>query len=223
MRSFFGVNPPVDRNRPITNPFGFYNPLLAATNQSMVLRTKKGDRSIEIEIPRASQDITDFSIPVSPHFKDSSRSIASVGEGDFDDSGKERAPTMTDREITSSFPQGMPEDEAKRNEIERGLGLIPSDSGVVEQSKSYLASLDIVKQLYRIGRFEKALLETDDLLRTYQTDPKLHQMRGTLLDRLGRTELAIKAWSQALRFDPANQSLRKFVERRSQRMPASKP
>lgn len=52
---------------------------------------------------------------------------------------------------------------------------------------------------------------------SYQTDPRLHQMRGTLLDRMGRTELAIKAWQQALRFDQGNQTLRRFVDRREQK------
>lgn len=219
-RSFFALDPPAKRNQPIVNPFGNYNPAYAA-NQTMILRTKKGDRSVEIEIPRAAQDISDFSIPVSPAFRESSRGIASEGDS-LEEGTRDRPPTQTDREITAGFPQGAPEDEAKRNEIERGLGLIPSETNVVDQNKSYLASLDQVKQLYRAGRYEKALLDTDDLLRTYQTDPRLHQMRGTLLDRLGRTELAVKAWNQALRFDPSNQGLRKFIERRQQRLGLTK-
>ena len=54
----------------------------------------------------------------------------------------------------------------------------------------------------------------DDVLKLYQTDPKLYEMRGTLLDRLGKADLAFKSWNQALRFDPANQVLRRFVERK---------
>jgi len=80
-----------------------------------------------------------------------------------------------------------------------------------------------VKQLYRVARYEAALLEVDELLVVYPTDSKIHEMRGTLLDRLGRTDLAIRSWNQAIRLNPGNESLRRFVERRAntKRSPAS--
>ena len=88
---------------------------------------------------------------------------------------------------------------------------------------SYLAALDHIKQLYKGARYEAALLEIDELVRAYPTDPKIYEMRGTLLDRLGRGDLAIKSWNQALRFDPGNQSLRRFIERKQQKRSLASP
>jgi len=227
--------------RPIQNPFGdFYENEKNDPNQSMILRTKKGDRSVEIELPRSDQNMTDFVIPVSPSFKDSGRSIASSGGGgntdntnamQFDsasasgqtDDFKARPPTPTDREIERTFPQSKPEDEDKRHDIETGLGLVPAQDQTPQQDMSYLASSDHIKQLYKFGRFEAAVLATDDLIRSYPTDPKLYEMRGTLLDRLGKPDLALKSWNQALRFEPTNAALRKFVERRAQRRSIASP
>jgi len=208
---------------PIHNPFGSY--YSGAPNEQappMVLRTKKGDRSVEVEIPRGGQEISDFVIPVSPAFRDGrgGRSLASVdgagapAEADMDESYRERRPTIADREITSNMPHGSFEDESKRHEIEQGLGLVTADNETPEHDGSYLASIDHIKQLYRMSRYEAALIETDEMIRTYQTDPRLYEMRGTLLDRVGRTELALKSWNQALRFEPGNAALRKFVDRR---------
>jgi predicted RNA polymerase sigma factor len=45
-------------------------------------------------------------------------------------------------------------------------------------------------------------------------------MRGTLLDHLGQRQMAVQAWTQALRFQPDNATLRKFLE---QRTPAGAP
>jgi Flp pilus assembly protein TadD len=115
--------------------------------------------------------------------------------------------------MTKSLSQGHPEDERRRQEIEKGLELTtPEDGANPDMDSSYLAGLDHIKYLYRLERFEAALIDTDDLIKKYQTDPKLYEMRGTLLDRLGRRELAMRSWNQALRFSPENKRLRRFLE-----------
>ncbi len=208
-------------SKPIANPFTsqYANPLDDPKNSNMVLRTKKGDRSIEIELPRVDQGMTDFVIPVSPHFKDGGRSPASVGDDQIDETYKERRAGYTDREIISGMPQGVPEDAERRRSIEDGLGLSPSADSLPDHASnsSYLAGIDRVKQLYRMGRFEAALLDIDEMVRLYPTDPKLHAMRGTCLERLGKPDLAIKSWQQSLRFDPTNLSLKRFVDRKVQK------
>ena len=224
-KSLFGINDS-DRVKPIANPFYGYKGPGADPSQNMILRTKKGDRSIELEIPGDSQRLSDFVLPVSPLFKDSSRSPASYSgnSGDsgtpaesVDESYKTRSPSISDREIASSMSHNSPELDASRQAIESSLNLTPSDDdGAPDRSTSYLASLDHVKQLYRASRYEAALLEDDDLIKQYQTDATLYEMRGTLLDRLGKRELAVRAWSQALRLDPKNESLRKFIDRKRQ-------
>lgn len=218
-RSVFALDTNSGRQPPIQNPFGneyVHN----QGRENIVLRTKKGDRSIEVELPGDTANMTDFVVPTSPGFKDEGRSPAS---GEFGSEYKDRTPTMTDREITHNFPQALPEDLDARREVEEGLGVVQSEDSVPARDKSYLAALDHVKQLYKGARYEAALLEVDEMLRAYPTDPKLYTMRGTLLDRLGRTELALKSWNQALRFDPKNASLRRFVERKSEQRKLASP
>lgn len=207
--------------KPIASPFADYRSNAKDPAQAMVLRTKKGDRAVEIELPGDAQHMSDFVIPVSPAFKNMDRKIASSGSGmeesdlTTENAYKNRTPTLSDREIIRDFPQGSPDDEAQRVDIEQTLDLTQSaDDMITESTPSYLASLDHIKQLYKIGRYEGALIEADELLRQFPTDPKLHEMRGTLLERLGKRELALRSWNQALRFNPNNQSLRKFIERK---------
>ena len=162
-------------------------------------------------VPRAAGDMTDVTVPVAPAFADGNRAPAS--ESEIDDTYRDRKPSIADREIASTLPTTLSENEAARADIENQMNLT-SAGEPPRRDRSYLAAVDRIKQLFRKGRFEAALLETDELLKDYQTDPKLYEMRGTLLDRLGKTELAIKSWRQALRFNPRNESLRRFVERR---------
>ena len=199
------------RERPISNPFQSYHPSERGQD-TMVLRTKKGDRSVELEIPGGTHQLSDFVLPVSPHFKDSLHKGADAEE---QSSYKNHAATPSDHEIRRDLAQASGESDEKRREIEQTLHLAPVEDNTPEEgSVSYLAKMDHIKQLYRSARFEAALLEIDDLLKHFQTDAKLYQMRGTLLDRLGRKEMAIKSWNQALKLDPKNENLRRFVDRK---------
>lgn len=234
-RSILAVNSN-ERLMPIANPFGDFQ--ANAKNQppkNIVLRTKKGDRSVELEIPGSADQMSDFVLPVSPAFRDGHRGLASVGReegssegsgaesGSLDESLRNHASTVSDHEIAKSFPQTQPEDEGRRQTIEQGLHLTPNeDDSLFDDKPSYLARLDHIKQLYKTGRFEAGLVETDEMVKQYPTSPKLHEMRGTLLHQLGRNELALKSWNQALRFDPKNEPLRRFIERK-QRAPVGTP
>lgn len=229
VKSILAVEGGGKESRMISNPFGTYYANGKEEGRApIVLRTRKGDRSVEVELPH-DQAMTDFVLPVAPAFKEGGRHPASAAsEGGAnnsvtDDSYKDRASTMTDQEIISTMPQGTQEDVNKRNEIESSLGLMAAEEVTPAKDKSYLASLDNIKQLFKIGRYEVALLEVDAMIHQYQTDPKLYEMRGTLLDRLGRLDLAFKSWNQAMRLDPKNLALRKFVERRQQNRSVASP
>ncbi|MEK6579776.1 MAG: hypothetical protein AABZ55_11160 [Bdellovibrionota bacterium] len=200
-------------SKPIHNPFGdFYaKGNSGANNQNIILRTKKGDRSVEVELPGGNRDMSDFSIPMSPAFKDEREAAAGI-----DERYRGKTPTIADREIASTFPANTEADEQKRREIENELGLVPEQDKTPEREGSYLAALDHVKQLYRNQRYEAALIEVEEVIRSYPTDPKLYEMRGTLLERLGRGELAMRSWSQALRLNPKNEALKKFLTRKRQ-------
>lgn len=232
MRSVMGTDMERDRAKPISNPFAFYNPeTQKSSGDTMVLRSKHGDGAVEVEIPNSGQNVSDFVIPITSETKNKYRAPASLAEeapaaqADMtqDDSYVTREPSLSDREITRTFPQNRVEDEAHRREIEQDLGLVRAEDMTPEKQKSYLAALDHVKRLYRKGRYEAALLEVDGLVREYPTNPKLYEMRGTLLDRVGQPELALKAWKQALRFDAKNESLRRFVERKEQKRSLASP
>jgi len=80
--------------------------------------------------------------------------------------------------------------------------------------QSYLAKVDVVKQLFRNNRHEATLIEIDKLIKDYPTNAKLYEMRGTVLDRMGYKDLALRSWKQSLEFRPNQLPLKKIVDRR---------
>lgn len=228
LQSIFAPGPDNRTNTPIRDPFG--DPPAAGEPGSpesdggaMIFRSRRPDGSVELEVPRGAAGVTDFVLPSSSLPAGALQRPASSPGGDGpgkDESYLNHPPTLADREITHEFSQGAPEDQRTRSRIERGLGLMATDDATPDRSRSYLGALDHIRQLYHATRYEAALIETDALIRDYPTAPRLYEMRGTLLDRLGHEELALRSWNQALRFDPGNASLRAFIERRQARMPA---
>jgi tetratricopeptide (TPR) repeat protein len=209
VKSFLAADNNDDQQgKPIHNPF--FDASSSKPQEAVVVRSRQGDRSVEVEMPTSKEDVTDMVIPV----QNTSRSPASDDENSIDNRYKDRKPTATDHEITSNFPHASYEDDSSRSGIEKDLGLKGSNPDTPDADASYLAGVDHVKQLFRNGRYEAALIETDDLLRMYPTSPRLYEMRGTLLDRVGQTELAIKSWQEALHFDPKNESLKRYIERK---------
>ena len=226
MRSFLAADAAPKSQGPIANPFEAYQGDDKSKQNNIILRTKKGDRSVEVELPNNHGELSDFTVPMSPAFRENGgRDPASSDSGVTDERYRERSPSLTDREIVNAMPHGTETgmDDGSRREIENGLGLMPTEEGVPAQDHSYLAALDHVKQLYKGTRYEAGLLELDEMVRAYPTDPKLYEMRGTLLDRLGRADLALKSWGQALRLNPSNESLKRFVERKQQKRSVASP
>lgn len=229
LKSALAIRPEAEAAGPILNPFTDYYYMSEQSKDNIVLRTKKGDRAIEVEIPGRAAQITDLVIPMSPNFGSDTggRSPASLdgyeGYDGAETSGglptpefKERAPSISDREIAATFSGLSGEEDLQRREIEKSLGLVPAADPSPASDYSYLAAIDHVKRLYRAARYEAALLATDELLREYPTDPQLYEMRGTLFDRIGKPDLALRSWNQALRLEPTNVTLRRFVERKQQ-------
>jgi len=181
-----------------------------ANSRNMVLRTRRGNRAVEVELPESSDSLSELAIPVNPLLPTETENYATAPlENDLSD----RRPSASDREIISTLPEAPSDVTSQRQNIEEQLRLIPSQDKPAHD-RSYLAAMDKVKTLYRHGRFEAALLETDELLRDYPTDPRVYEMRGTLFDRIRRPELALKNWRQALRLEPQNESLRRFIEKK---------
>jgi tetratricopeptide (TPR) repeat protein len=214
INSVFGKNSEADAPRLIENPFGNFAGDVRERNPGVILRTKRGDRSIEVQIPANEQELGSLAFPM-PNAGSGGRGLASTGGGSpMDESYATKKPGLADREISRTFPQMSAADDGQRRQIESDLGLRMADGETVEADSSYLARIDYVKQLFRESRFEAALIETDHLLKMYPTDPRLYEMRGTLYDKLGYTDLALKAWNQSLKLNPENDSLKRFMSQR---------
>jgi len=219
-RSFFALSDTNRTSGAIHSPFAATQSSGAgAPSGGVILRTRKGDRSVEVEIPRDEiQGLTDLTIPLSPAFREG----AADGTGDTT-AATLPPPSQTDRAIARAFPAASGAGESRMRETEQSLGLRPTEDATPESEVSYLASMDQLKDLYKRGRYETALLKSDQLVQQFPTDPKIYEMRGTLLDHVGQGALAVQAWQQALRLNPRNESLRQFVDRRMQKRSLASP
>jgi hypothetical protein len=80
------------------------------------------------------------------------------------------------------------------------LGKTPPEG----RSKSYLATLAKLSEMYTAHRYELALIEVVDLEQAYPKDTRILAMKGSLYQKLGRTALAREAWKKALEIDPSD-------------------
>lgn len=137
--------------------------------------------------PTPDRDTSDVILPLSNAYQvNSDRAPASApGGGDVDQTysqKKYRASAI--REILASLPKTLSAgDEAKRAQVEKISRTQTGRSRDSEGDASYLASIDRVKQLFRLGRFEPRLV-IDTLLRMYPTNPKLYEIEDSCLDEL---------------------------------------
>ena len=70
--------------------------------------------------------------------------------------------------------------------------------------KSYLSTLAKIAEMYASHRYELALIEAVDLGQQYPTEARVEAMKGSLFQKLGKTELARNAWKKALELDPTD-------------------
>ena len=206
-----------EKFRPIDNPFAESGWQASDENKNLTFRTKNGDQTVEVEIPH--QYDSDLSVPMNLNKSTVKDQKSNAG---VDYSYSEMKPSIADREIASTFNStGTFEDERRKREIEQGLGLQEVDE-LPKMDESYLGKLDVVKQLFKNKRMEASLIEIDKMIKDYPTDAKLFEMRGTVLDRLGYRDLALRSWKQSLEFKPEQFALKKVVDKReAQRSVAS--
>ena len=72
------------------------------------------------------------------------------------------------------------------------------------RSKSYLATLAKLAEMYSAHRYELALIEVVDLEQQYPKDARLLAMKGSLYQKLGKAALAREAWKKSLEIDPSD-------------------
>jgi hypothetical protein len=89
------------------------------------------------------------------------------------------APTLADQELLGKDPKGAP-------------------------PKSFLTALARIAEMYSSHRYELALIEAADLGQQYPKEARVEAMKGTLFQKLGKTDLAREAWKKALELDPTD-------------------
>lgn len=89
------------------------------------------------------------------------------------------APTLADQELLGKDPKGAP-------------------------PRSYLSALARIAEMYSAHKYELALIEAADLGQQYPKEGRIEAMKGSLYQKLGKTELAREAWKKALELDPTD-------------------
>ena len=92
------------------------------------------------------------------------------------------APTAADHELLGKEPEGQ-------------KPLPP---------RSYLTAVAKIAEMYASHRYELALIEAVDLEQQYPKEARIEAMKGSLYQKLGKTELAREAWKKALELDPSD-------------------
>lgn len=72
---------------------------------------------------------------------------------------------------------------------------------------SYLLGIADVQKLYEHGNYELAMVRLSQLDKAYPNDARILSMKGTLWKKLGRPELARKAWERTLQLQPDNKAV----------------
>jgi tetratricopeptide (TPR) repeat protein len=83
------------------------------------------------------------------------------------------------------------------------LGKDPKDQKPLPP-RSFLTGMAKIGEMYSSHRYELALIEAVDLSQQYPKEPRIEAMKGSLYQKLGKTELAREAWKKALELDPSD-------------------
>ena len=203
--------------KPISNPFRSSS-VNKQNHSKMVLRRRSGNEAMELEMSHKDQTFSNMIIPLNDSsISQNDRGVASTQNRSHQEYDQIE-PTPADKEITHQLEEHSEKRRVEQNEIEKQLGLKTSPKWEKnKKNTSYLAKMDRIKRLFKDQRYEAALIEVDKMIQFYPQDPKLFQMRGSLLERLGYHKLAIRSWKQALDLNPSDKGLKKFLENQTQR------
>ncbi len=122
-------------------------------------------------------------------------------------------PNMTDREFEANMPKLAEPDDRYLMESALGLG----ENGGPGQAPSYTLMIDKINDLFRLRKYELALVEINQLLGFYPTDPRLYKMKGTILVKTRNFKMAELAWTRAAEFAPLDASLKSALAKLRER------
>jgi hypothetical protein len=161
------------------------------------IRSTVGNSEYQIELPGAADDY-DVQLPLG----EMPNSKASAQQKD-----SELIPNVTDREFEDNMPKMTEPDD--RQLVESALGL--GEANGPRQGPSYTLKLAKINQLYSERQYEIALVEINQLLSYYPTDPRLNKMKGTVLVKMRNFRMAEVAWTRASEFAPSDETLRQAL------------
>lgn len=87
--------------------------------------------------------------------------------------------------------------------------------------RSYFLGLEKVKQLYRAGKYELAIVFLKKLEQDYPNDVQIMSMMGTLWSKVGQEELAREYWEKVLAIEPQNRPVLEALKRLNARQGAA--
>lgn len=70
--------------------------------------------------------------------------------------------------------------------------------------RSYLTALAKIAEMYSSHRYELALIDAVELGQQYPKEARVEAMKGSLYQKLGKTDLARESWKKALELDPSD-------------------
>lgn len=160
--------------------------------QPFVVKVADGKRTFQVEIP--AEKITGAVNAAIPLDEDTLARYAA------DDQTQQ---TEADREII----------DAKQAAGEKTPKVEP---GETPRSRSYLAILAKVNDLYKKRQYEIALIQITNLDRDYPDDERILSMKGTLYWKLKRMKQAREAWERVLALNPENTQVAQALEQLNQ-------
>lgn len=158
--------------------------------QPLVIKVADGKRTFQVEVPAERiNGAVHASIP--------------LDLDTLEASSEEMQQTEADREII----------DAKEAAGEKTPKTAP---GETPKSRSYLAVLARVNDLYKKRQYEIALIEITSLDREYPDDERILSMKGTLYWKLKRLKQAREAWERVMAINPENTQVAQALEQLNQ-------
>lgn len=181
---------------------------LERNEKPVVVKTIHSGAEYIIELPN---DGSDYSLTIPLDQIGNPRRTVSRKE-------KNRRAHITDRELVGEMPRESPETRKSRKLVEKAFGMTSSKKP--RQSPSYSEGLIDIVHFYKRKEYEKALIETNQLLAFYPNSVRLLKMKGSILIKTGNYNIAIRSWNKAYSLKPSDKTLKKAIGALEQKISA---
>lgn len=203
-------------------------------DQRYVIRMSDGERDWEVEFPSVATGY-EMHIPLdeakskgpmdsinwqSENLTEADKEL--LGQLRREKSNMEREGVYVDGEHVNEGSDGQKKGKKKnldvwsreqKGEQEPGSKSERSGAEAAPYRPSYLLGIEEVRRLYKIGKYELAMVRLKKLDEAYPDDEKILSMKGTLWLKLGREDLARKAWERVLQINPDNKQVVEALKR----------